>query len=105
MNSNRERMSGLGTWGSAFTLIELLVVVAIVSLLHLKDREVMYCPADREHNYFEEEGTSYEYPHFLRGRPVDQTFLGKLRASSGQARGPAPTHPPVILLGALRTEP
>ncbi len=54
-----------------------LPTITDVLLPYLKDREVMHCPADREHNYFEEEGTSYEYPHFLRGRPVDQTFLGK----------------------------
>jgi prepilin-type N-terminal cleavage/methylation domain-containing protein/prepilin-type processing-associated H-X9-DG protein len=48
-----------------------------VLLPYLGNEEAMRCPADREHNYFEEEGTSYEYPHYLRGRPVGQTFLGK----------------------------
>jgi len=48
-----------------------------VLLPYLQNREAMRCPADRGHNYFEREGTSYEYPHFLRGRRVDQTFLGK----------------------------
>jgi len=46
-------------------------------LPYLKDEEVMHCPADREQNYFEKEGTSYEYHHLLRGRPVDQSFLGQ----------------------------
>ena len=48
-----------------------------VLLPYLKNREAMHCPADRLDKYFEEEGTSYEYPHFLRGKRVDQTFLGK----------------------------
>lgn len=48
-----------------------------VLMPYLKDKEAMHCPADREHHYFEEEGTSYEYPHFLRGMPVDKTFLGQ----------------------------
>lgn len=48
-----------------------------VLLPYLKDEEAMHCPADREHNYFEQEGTSYEYHHLLRGRPVDQSFLGQ----------------------------
>ncbi len=48
-----------------------------VLLPYLKDAEVMHCPADREENYFEKEGTSYEYHHLVRGRPVDQSFLGK----------------------------
>ena len=48
-----------------------------VLLPQLKVREVMCCPADTEDDYFESEGTSYEYPHYLRGRRVDSTFLGK----------------------------
>ena len=48
-----------------------------VLLPYLKDEEVMHCPADREEDYFEKEGTSYEYHHLVRGRPVDQSFLGK----------------------------
>ncbi len=48
-----------------------------VLLPYLKDREVMHCPADRGQSYFEKEGTSYEYPHLLRGRSVDRSFLGK----------------------------
>jgi prepilin-type N-terminal cleavage/methylation domain-containing protein/prepilin-type processing-associated H-X9-DG protein len=48
-----------------------------VLLPYLKEKETMRCPADREPSYFEKEGTSYEYPHFLRGQPVDRTFLGK----------------------------
>lgn len=48
-----------------------------VLLPYLKVKEVMHCPADREDGYFEKEGTSYEYPHFLRGISVDRSFLGK----------------------------
>jgi prepilin-type N-terminal cleavage/methylation domain-containing protein/prepilin-type processing-associated H-X9-DG protein len=48
-----------------------------VLLPYLGDERAMRCPADREHDYFEQEGTSYEYPHLLRGRPVDRSFLGK----------------------------
>ena len=48
-----------------------------VLLPYLKDEKVMHCPADREEDYFEKEGTSYEYHHLVRGRPVDQSFLGK----------------------------
>jgi prepilin-type N-terminal cleavage/methylation domain-containing protein/prepilin-type processing-associated H-X9-DG protein len=54
-----------------------LPTITDVLLPYVKDKEAMCCPADREHNYFEKEGTSYEYPHFLRGRRVDQSFLGK----------------------------
>ena len=46
-------------------------------LPYLKVKEVMRCPADHEDSYFEKEGTSYEYPHFLRGISVDRSFLGK----------------------------
>lgn len=46
-------------------------------LPYLKNEEAMRCPADRVDDYFRKEGTSYEYPHFLRGRAVDKTFLGK----------------------------
>jgi prepilin-type N-terminal cleavage/methylation domain-containing protein/prepilin-type processing-associated H-X9-DG protein len=48
-----------------------------VLLPYLKDGEAMHCPADRGESYFEKEGTSYEYPHWLRGRAVDRSFLGK----------------------------
>jgi prepilin-type N-terminal cleavage/methylation domain-containing protein/prepilin-type processing-associated H-X9-DG protein len=48
-----------------------------VLLPYLKDREAMHCPADRGQGYFAKEGTSYEYPHLLRGRAVDRSFLGK----------------------------
>jgi prepilin-type N-terminal cleavage/methylation domain-containing protein/prepilin-type processing-associated H-X9-DG protein len=48
-----------------------------VLLPYLQDREAMHCPADRGQSYFEREGTSYEYPHWLRGRAVDRSFLGK----------------------------
>lgn len=54
-----------------------LPTITDVLLPYLKNRQAMRCPADRAHNYFEQEGTSYEYPHFLRGRPVDRTFLGR----------------------------
>jgi len=53
-----------------------LPCITDVLLPYLKVRKVMRCPADRD-NYFETEGTSYEYPHYLRGRRVDSTFLGK----------------------------
>jgi len=58
-------------------------------LPYLKNKEAMHCPADRldddilkeddsnSKDYFEKEGTSYEYPSLLRGRPVDKSFLGK----------------------------
>lgn len=48
-----------------------------VLLPYLKEREAMHCPADPGDYYFENEGTSYEYPHLLRGRRVDGTFMGK----------------------------
>jgi prepilin-type processing-associated H-X9-DG protein len=54
-----------------------LPCITDVLLPYLKNREAMRCSADRVDDYFGEEGTSYEYPHFLRGRRVDQTFLGK----------------------------
>ena len=54
-----------------------LPTIAEVLKPYLGDEEAMHCPADREHDYFAQEGTSYEYPHFLRGRPVDRSFLGK----------------------------
>ena len=57
-------------------------------LPYLKNAEAMHCPADRimdddvekmadSKDYFEKEGTSYEYLHFLRDRPVDKSFLGR----------------------------
>ena len=54
-----------------------LPCITDVLLPYLKNRKAMRCPADRQENYFENEGSSYEYPHFLRGRRVDATFLGK----------------------------
>jgi len=54
-----------------------LPCITDVLLPYLKTREIMHCPSDREDNYFEKEGTSYEYPHYLSGKRVDQTFLGK----------------------------
>jgi len=48
-----------------------------VLLPYVKEREVMHCPADRQDSYFEKEDSSYEYPHYLRGVPVDRSFLGK----------------------------
>ncbi|MBN2270718.1 MAG: type II secretion system protein [Sedimentisphaerales bacterium] len=54
-----------------------LPCITDVLLPYLKVRKVMRCPADTEENYFETEGTSYEYPNYLRGRRVDSTFLGK----------------------------
>ncbi|MBN2129093.1 MAG: type II secretion system protein [Sedimentisphaerales bacterium] len=54
-----------------------LPCITDVLLPYLKNAEAMRCPADLVDDYFEEQGTSYEYPHFLRGRRVDRTFLGK----------------------------
>ncbi len=54
-----------------------LPTITEVLLPYVKERETMRCPADREDSYFEKEGTSYEYPHYLRGMPVDRSFLGK----------------------------
>jgi len=54
-----------------------LPCITDVLLPQLKVREVMRCPGDTDEDYFETEGTSYEYPHYLRGRRVDRTFLGK----------------------------
>ena len=54
-----------------------LPCITDVLLPYLKNSKVMRCPADRQENYFETEGSSYEYPHFVRGRRVDDTFLGK----------------------------
>ncbi|MEN6333109.1 MAG: type II secretion system protein [Phycisphaerales bacterium] len=54
-----------------------LPTITDVLLPYVKEREAMRCPADREDSYFEREGTSYEYPHYLCGMPVDRTFLGK----------------------------
>ena len=54
-----------------------LPCITEVLLPYLKTREIMRCPSDCEYNYFEKEGTSYEYPHYLRGRQVNSTFLGK----------------------------
>ncbi|MBN1845268.1 MAG: type II secretion system protein [Sedimentisphaerales bacterium] len=39
--------------------------------------ESFRCPADAEEKYFKDEGTSYEYPAFLRGLQVDDSYLGK----------------------------
>jgi prepilin-type N-terminal cleavage/methylation domain-containing protein/prepilin-type processing-associated H-X9-DG protein len=52
-----------------------LPCITDVLLPYLKNREAMRCPADRQDNYFEKEGSSYEYPHFVRGRRVDDTFM------------------------------
>ena len=54
-----------------------LPTITEVLLPYVKVKEVMRCPADRGDSYFEKEGTSYEYPHFLWGRSVDRSFLGK----------------------------
>jgi len=54
-----------------------LPCITDVLLSYLKNKKVMCCPADRQKNYFEKEGSSYEYPHFVRGRRVDDTFMGE----------------------------
>jgi prepilin-type N-terminal cleavage/methylation domain-containing protein/prepilin-type processing-associated H-X9-DG protein len=54
-----------------------LPCITDVLLPYLKNKEAMCCPADRQENYFEKEGSSYEYPHFVRGRRVDDTFMGE----------------------------
>lgn len=54
-----------------------LPCITEVLLPYVKVEGVMWCPADRPGSYFEKEGTSYEYPHYLRGVPVDRSFLGK----------------------------
>jgi len=54
-----------------------LPCITDVLLPYLKNPKAMRCPADTVDDYFEEEGTSYEYPYFLRGRSVDKSFLGK----------------------------
>ena len=54
-----------------------LPCITDVLLPYLKNRKAMRCPADRQDNYFEKEGSSYEYPHFVRGRRVDDTFMGE----------------------------
>lgn len=54
-----------------------LPCITEVMLPYLKTRKIMRCPSDCEYNYFEKEGTSYEYPHYLRGKRVNNTFLGK----------------------------
>jgi prepilin-type processing-associated H-X9-DG protein len=54
-----------------------LPCITDVLLPYLKNRKAMRCPADRQENYFEKEGSSYEYPHFVRGRRVDDTFMGE----------------------------
>ena len=51
--------------------------IAEVLKLDVSSAEVFHCPADVEENYFKNEGTSYEYPSFLRDKQVDNTFLGK----------------------------
>ena len=53
-----------------------LPCITDVLLPYLKVRKATRCPASPD-NYFEPEGTSYEDPHYLRGRRVDSTFLGK----------------------------
>ena len=54
-----------------------LPCITDVLLPYLKNRKAMCCPADRQDSYFEKEGSSYEYPHFVRGRRVDDTFMGE----------------------------
>jgi len=62
-----------------------LPCITEVLLPYLKNKEAMHCPADRQDSYFEKEGSSYEYPHFVRGRRVDDTFMGE---KWGQANVP-----------------
>jgi len=54
-----------------------LPCITDVLLPYLKNKEAMQCPADLQESYFEKEGSSYEYPHFVRGRRVDDTFMGE----------------------------
>jgi len=54
-----------------------LPCITDVLLPYLKNKKATRCPSDRQENYFETEGSSYEYPHFVRGKRVDGTFLGK----------------------------
>ncbi|MBI9018077.1 MAG: type II secretion system protein [Phycisphaerae bacterium] len=44
---------------------------------YIDNLEVLRCPADNDKNYYETEGSSYEYPAFLCGKQVKRTFLGK----------------------------
>lgn len=54
-----------------------LPCITDVLLPYLKNKEAMHCPADLQESFFEKEGSSYEYPHFVRGRRVDDTFMGE----------------------------
>jgi prepilin-type N-terminal cleavage/methylation domain-containing protein/prepilin-type processing-associated H-X9-DG protein len=54
-----------------------LPCITDVLLPYLKNKKAMCCPGDRLQEYFEKEGSSYEYPHFVRGRKVDDTFMGE----------------------------
>lgn len=54
-----------------------LPCITDVLLPYLMNRKAMCCPADRLEQYFDKEGSSYEYPHFVRGRRVDDTFMGE----------------------------
>ena len=42
---------------------------------HLDDPKALQCPADTEKNFYESEGSSYQYNTMLGGRKVDDTFL------------------------------
>jgi prepilin-type N-terminal cleavage/methylation domain-containing protein len=49
--------------------------IADVLAPYLSNPEVLHCPADTEKNYFESEGSSYEYHSMLGGRKVSDSFL------------------------------
>jgi prepilin-type N-terminal cleavage/methylation domain-containing protein/prepilin-type processing-associated H-X9-DG protein len=73
LDRNRERMPNAAQLPSEEPD---LPSIAVALQQDVSSPEVFHCPADTEENYFETEGTSYEYPTFLRNKQVDATFLG-----------------------------
>jgi len=74
LDRNRNRMPNASQLPSAEP--ELPSIVEVLKQ-DVSSAEVFDCPADVEENYFQTEGTSYEYPSFLRNKQVDNTFLGR----------------------------
>jgi len=59
--------------------------IADVLAPYLSDRRTLKCPSDVETNFFEREGSSYEYRSMLGGRRVSDSFLSR---HWGEARTP-----------------
>jgi len=51
--------------------------IADVLAPHLGHPETLRCPADTEQNFYESEGSSYEYSTMLGGRKVGEGFMSR----------------------------